>query len=170
VAVAVSNPLSAGPGQVTSFSKTVVGARAGLIPGTLFHFTLTCGNIVFGFDLADLGNGGGPGDIPAGTVCTIVEDSPPNPLLGFFFSGSSFTITGAVGTACTVPQGFACRQFTVGAGANITIAGVNTLAAAEPIQAIPTLGRNELLALMLLVLGFGLVAVPRYLRNRGMSR
>jgi hypothetical protein len=169
VTVAVSNPVSAVSAQVTSFSKTVVGARAGLLPGTLFHFTLTCGNIVVGFDLADLGSGIGPNNIPAGTVCTIVEDSPPNPLLGFFFESSSFTITGAVGTPCTVPQGFACRQFTAGAGANITIAGVNTLAAAPvaPPTSIPALGRYELLALMALLLGFGLVAVPRYLRNRG---
>jgi hypothetical protein len=141
VTVAVSNPVSANAGQITAFSKTVVGATGGLLPGTLFHFTLTCGAIVVQFDLADLGNDVGPNNIPAGTVCTIVEDSPPNPLLGFFFQGSSFNVTGAVGTTCTVPTGFACRQFTVGAGASIQIAAVNTLAVvAAPATSIPTLG------------------------------
>jgi len=166
-AVTVTNVLSANPGNVTSVTKTVTGSLDGLVPGSDFTITVTCGTQ--GADVNVLENGqsdAGPQQVPAGDVCVISEGALPAAAQNYFYGTPTIQVVGAPTTNCTSAPGGsrACRQFTMPPGGSIQVTVTNVIQFV-PVS-IPTLSRSALLALIGLTMLLGLVAVPRVMRGR----
>ncbi|MDY0908519.1 DUF5979 domain-containing protein [Microbacterium sp. CFBP9034] len=126
--VTVTNPIVRVLGSFT-VAKVVDGDRTGLVPGSLFPFTWSClapNGDPFGgaFELEDAGTFGAVDQsVPAGSVCTVTEGTPPPPTHPSYTWSTAMAVENP-----TLAAAGGSITFTIPVGAIPIVTVTNTLA------------------------------------------